>query len=68
MKYPSRTHFADAGKSLMWDRWQKGESLHSSADHFGRSHTAIWNIFARTRGTRPAPAVMALFQSLAVSS
>ena len=37
MKYPSRIYYTDIDKSLMWDRWQKGESLNSIARHFGRS-------------------------------
>jgi len=40
---------------LMWDRWQKGESLHSIARHFGRSHTSIQGILSRTGGIRPLP-------------
>ena len=27
MKYPTRIYYTEADKSLMWDRWQKGESL-----------------------------------------
>jgi len=37
MKYPARIYYTDTDKSLMWDRWQKGESLNSIARHFGRS-------------------------------
>ncbi len=54
MKYPSRIYYTDTDKSLMWDRWQKGESLHSIARHFGRSHSSIQGILARTGGIRPA--------------
>jgi IS30 family transposase len=38
----------------MWDRWQKGESLNSIARHFGRSHSSIQGVLARTGGIRPA--------------
>ncbi len=55
MKYPSRIYYTDTDKSLMWDRWQKGESLNSIARHFGRSHSSIQGILARTGGIRPPP-------------
>jgi IS30 family transposase len=55
MKYPSRIYYTETDKSLMWDRWQKGESLNSIARHFGRSHSSIQGILARTGGIRPAP-------------
>ena len=38
----------------MWDRWQKGESLHSIARLFDRHHSAIQGVLARTGGIRPA--------------
>jgi IS30 family transposase len=37
----------------MWDRWQKGESLNSIAALYGRSHSSIQGILARTGGIRP---------------
>ena len=37
----------------MWDRWEKGESLHSIARLFGRHHSAIQGILSRTGGIRP---------------
>jgi len=55
MKYPTRIYYTEADKSLMWDRWQKGESLNSIARHFGRSHSSIQGILSRTGGIRPAP-------------
>ncbi|MFT4614489.1 MAG: hypothetical protein ACI9NT_001634 [Bacteroidia bacterium] len=27
MKYRTRTHYTDSQKALMWDRWQKGDSM-----------------------------------------
>ena len=53
MKYPRRIYYTEADKSLMWDRWQKGESLNSIARHFGRSHSSIQGILSRTGGIRP---------------
>jgi IS30 family transposase len=55
MKYPPRIYYTEADKALMWDRWQKGESLHAIASHFGRSHSSIRGILARTGGIRPPP-------------
>ena len=55
MKYPQRIYYTETDKALRWDRWQKGESLNSIARHFGRSHSSIQGILARTGGIRPAP-------------
>ena len=55
MKYPSRIYYTETDKALMWDRWQKGESLNAIARHFGRSHSSIQGVLARTGGIRPAP-------------
>jgi len=53
MKYPKRIYYTEADKALMWDRWERGESLHSIAEHFGRSHSSIQGILSRTGGIRP---------------
>ena len=53
MKYPTRIYYTDADKSLMWDRWQKGESLNAIGRHFGRSHSSIQNVLSQTGGIRP---------------
>ena len=55
MKYRKRIYYTEADKALMWDRWQRGESLHSIAQHFGRSHSSIQGILSRTGGIRPPP-------------
>ncbi len=55
MKYPTRIYYTETDKSLMWDRWQKGESLNSIARLFGRSHSSIQGVLARTGGIRPPP-------------
>ena len=47
MKYPTRIYYTETDKTMMWDRWQKGESLHSRARHFGRSHSSIHGVPAR---------------------
>jgi len=53
MKYPTRIYYTEGDKALMWDRWQKGESLNSIGRHFGRSHSSIQNILSQTGGMRP---------------
>ena len=53
MKYRTRTFYTETDKALMWDRWQKGEALHSIAALFDRNHTSISRILARTGGIRP---------------
>jgi IS30 family transposase len=54
MKYRPRIYYTEEQKALMWDRWQKGESLHSIARLFDRNHSSIQGIFMRTGGIRPA--------------
>jgi hypothetical protein len=53
MKYPTRIYYTEAGKSLMWDRWEKGESLNLIGRHFGRSHSSIQNTLSQSGGIRP---------------
>ena len=54
MKYRQRIYYTEEQKALMWDRWQKGESLHTIAGLFDRSHGSIAGILSRTGGIRPA--------------
>ena len=53
MKYRPRIYYTETQKTLMWDRWQKGDSLHSIARLFDRSHGSIAGILSRTGGIRP---------------
>ncbi len=55
MGYPTRIYYTEADMAIMWDRWHKGDSLNAIARSFGRSHSSIQGIFARTGGIRPAP-------------
>jgi len=41
--------------ALIWDRWEKGESLNAIARDLGRYHSALQGALARTGGIRPAP-------------
>ena len=55
MKYRPRIYYTEEQKALMWDRWQKGESLNAIARLFDRHHSSIQRILAETGGIRPAP-------------
>ncbi len=37
MKQRPRIYYSETDKALMWDRWQKGDSLHAIARSFDRS-------------------------------
>ena len=52
-KYRPRTYYTEADKTMMWDRWAQGESLHSIARLFDRHHPSIRRILAQTGGIRP---------------
>jgi len=54
MKQRPRIYYTETQKALMWDRWQKGESLQQIAQLFDRNHPSIQRILAETGGIRPA--------------
>ena len=54
MKQRPRIYYTESQKALMWDRWQKGESLQQIAQLFDRNHSSIQRILAETGGIRPA--------------
>ncbi len=53
MAYRTRIYYMDAQKAEMWDRWQRGETLHQIARLFDRHHGSVRGILARTGGIRP---------------
>ena len=53
MKRRKRISYTETDKALMWDRWQKGESLRTIAHLFNRHHSSIAGILSRTGGIRP---------------
>ena len=55
MKQRRRIDYTDAPKALMWDRWQKGESLAAIARLVDRGHSSIQGILAESGEIRPAP-------------
>jgi IS30 family transposase len=54
MERKPRIYYSDTQKALMWERWQKGDSLHQIAQLFDRSHPPIQRILAESGGIRPA--------------
>jgi transposase, IS30 family len=54
MKQRPRNYYTETQKALMWDRWQKGESLQQIAQMFDRNHPSIERILAESGGIRPA--------------
>ena len=53
MKQRPRIYYSESQKALMWERWQKGESLQQIAQLFDRYHSSIEGILAETGGIRP---------------
>jgi len=54
MKQRARIYYTEEQKALMWDRWQKGETLGSIAKLFDRHHSSIARIIGESGGIRPA--------------
>ena len=48
-----RIHYTETDKAVMWDRWQKGDSLEKIAQLFDRSHGSVAAILRKTGGIRP---------------
>ena len=57
VKQRTRIYYSEAQKAMMWDRWERGESLHDIARLFDRNHPSIQGILSRTGGIRPPPRV-----------
>src|SRR5262249_38942689 len=53
MKYRTRIQYTQTQKAQMWDRWQRGESLHKIARLFDRHHSSVRGILAESGGMRP---------------
>jgi len=54
MKQRTRIYYTESQKALMWNRWQKGDSLQQIAQLFDRNHSSVQRILAETGGIRPA--------------
>jgi IS30 family transposase len=64
MKQRARIYYSETQKALMWDRWQRGESLNKIAQLFERGHSSVQRILCEAGGIRPRPRVRS---SLALS-
>jgi IS30 family transposase len=53
MKYRKRTFYTDEQTALMWDRWQRGDSIREIASLFDRHHSSVRGMFERRGGLRP---------------
>ena len=53
IKQRPRIYYTEADKTLMWDRWQKGETVGSIARFFDRYHSSVEGILTKTGGIRP---------------
>ena len=55
MKQRPRRYITDSEMAVIWDRWEKGDSINAIARDLGRYHSAVQGAMARTGGIRPAP-------------
>lgn len=53
MKQRPRIYYTESQRALMWERWQKGDSLQQIAQLFDRYHSSIERILAESGGIRP---------------
>lgn len=54
MKYRKRIYYTAEQRAVMWDHYQRGDSLHTIARLFDRYHSSISRIISETGGIRPA--------------
>lgn len=54
MSHRPKIYYTEAQIGMMWDRWQRGESLHQIARLFDRHHSSVRRILSETGGIRPA--------------
>jgi IS30 family transposase len=48
-----RIQYTETDKAVMWDHWQKGDSLEKIAQLFDRTHSSVARILRQTGGIRP---------------
>jgi len=46
----TRIYYTKEHRDLIWDRWQKGDSLHDIARLFDRYHSSIYSIISKSGG------------------
>ena len=49
-KYRRRPRLTEAEKSMMWNRWQQGDSLHAIARLLDTTHTSVRRHLVATGG------------------
>jgi hypothetical protein len=54
MKQRPKIFYSEGQKAVMWDRWQRGESLQDIARFFDRGHSSIQGILSASGGIRPS--------------
>ena len=54
MRQRPRIYYSASQRALIWDRWQRGETLHQIAGLFDRYHSSVHRILAESGGIRPA--------------
>ena len=54
MKQRTRRYFTQTEMAEVFDRWENGESLNSTARSLERGHSAIQGMLSGTGGIRPA--------------
>ncbi len=55
MTQRKRIYYSDKQKTEMWDRWQRGESMHQIAAQFDRYHSSVQQILSANGGIREKP-------------
>ena len=55
MKRRTRINYSASQRALMWDRWQRGDSLKSIGRLFERGSGSIYGILSVSGGIRPPP-------------
>jgi IS30 family transposase len=53
MKQRPRINYSSEQRNRMWDRWQKGDSMHVIARLFDRGHSSVQRILSDAGGVRP---------------
>jgi IS30 family transposase len=49
----TRIYYREKERKIIWDRWQKGDSLHDIARVFDRGHSSIQKVIYASGGIRP---------------
>ena len=53
MKRRTRIYYTETQKALMWDRWQRGDTMNDIARLFDRGHSSVQRILTENGGIRP---------------